>query len=552
MNSYRVHHTCAVRLSQLPTIAICQSAAYSGMLVLDGVSPVAQYLAGVTATYWLVVFAYRVLLHPLSKYPGPFVAKLTEGYGGFYAGLQRLHLVTQQNHQKYGNVVRIAPNRLVFNSAKALHDIYDNDRVVKSHVYLVTLGFTGTTNVFSVIDRGAHRSRRKLIGTGVSERAMREFEHTMVGQIDIFLKQIMESSQKSEAVNMSTRCKRLTMDVIGLLAFGYPMNTQTEERYRSLHGGIEASNAHNNVLMQWPRLQSRAIAYPLHYLTLSAQKQAFELIENMIKTRTAESKDSRRDLYAQVADQLETNPEFRQSDIWSEALFLIPAGGDTTAAGISSLLFYLTRNSECYRKLEQEIHSTFSSSSEIHGSPRLSNCQYLRACIDEALRMSSPVNGTLWRELAADDDGSRPFTVDGHVIPKGVQVGVNIYTLHHNPEYFPDPYAFKPERWLGGNEAERRRMKDAFAPFQIGYRGCAGKPMAYLEASLVIAKLFWYFNFESAPGEIGQVGGGKVGDETGRHRPEEFQMYDVFASKHDGPMVIFKPREKYCEELYAE
>lgn len=70
----------------------------------------------------------------------------------------------------------------------------------------------------------------------------------------------------------------------------------------------------------------KAIAYPLHYLTLSAQKQAFELIENMIKTRTAEGKDARRDLYAQVADQLEDNPEFRQSDIWSEALFLIPAG----------------------------------------------------------------------------------------------------------------------------------------------------------------------------------------------------------------------------------
>lgn len=91
---------------------------------------------------------------------------------------------------------------------------------------------------------------------------MREFEPTMSGQIDIFLKQILESSRKSEAVNMSTRCKRLTMDVIGLLAFGYPMNTQTEERYRTLHGGIEASNAHNNVLMQWPRLQSRQLPIP--------------------------------------------------------------------------------------------------------------------------------------------------------------------------------------------------------------------------------------------------------------------------------------------------
>lgn len=201
--------------------------------------------------------------------------------------------------------------------------------------------------------------------------------------------------------------------------------------------------------------------------------------------------------------------------------------------------------------MEQEILTTFSSSSEIHGGPQLSNCQYLRACIDEALRISSPVNGTLWRELSGDDDGSKPFIVDGHVIPKGVQVGVNIYTLHHNPDYFPDPYIFKPERWLAGDEVEQRRMKDAFAPFQIGYRGCAGKPMAYLEASLVIAKLLWYFDFEAAPGEAGQVGGGKVGDEVGRHRPDEFQMYDIFASGHDGPMLVFKPRAIHSEELAA-
>ncbi|CAJ2512530.1 Uu.00g055450.m01.CDS01 [Anthostomella pinea] len=512
-----------------------------------------KYFIGVVATYWLAVFAYRLLLHPLRDYPGPFIARLTEGYAGFYAGTRRLHLVTQQGHRKYGPVLRIAPNRLVFNSAKALHDIYDNDRLVKSaRVYLVTLGFTGTINVFSVIDKAVHRSKRKMIGAGVSERAMREFEPTMADQIDIFLKQILESSEKSNVVNMSERISRLTMDVIGLLAFGYPMNTQTEERYRTLHTGIGASNAHNNILMHWPRLQSKVIAYPLHYLTWFAQKQAFELIENMIKTRTAQGANAKRDLYAQVADQLEANPEFRLSDIWSEGLFLIPAGGDTTAAAISALLFYLSRNPECYRKLADEIRTTFTNSSEIRGGPQLSGCQYLRACIDEALRISSPVNGTLWRELAADDDGSKPLIIDGHIIPQGVQVGVNIYTLHHNPEYFSDPYAFKPERWIEGDESEQRRMRQAFTPFQIGYRGCAGKAMAYLEASLVVAKLLWYFDFEAAPGEAGQLGGGKVGDTTGRHRPGEYQMYDIFASSHDGPNLMFHSRDGKCEELAAK
>ncbi|KAI1499232.1 cytochrome P450 [Biscogniauxia marginata] len=522
------------------------------MSFTETIALTAQYGTGVIVTYWLAVFAYRLLLHPLRNYPGPLFAKLTGAYAGYYAGAQRYHLVTQKDHQKYGPAVRIGPNRLVFNSVKALHDIYDNERIVKSHVYLVTLGFTGTINIFSAIDKTVHRSKRKLIGAAVSERAMREFEPTMVEQIDIFLKLILESSQASLPVNMSDRCKHLTMDVIGLLAFGYPMKTQTEQRYRTLHDGIGASNAHNNILMQFPRLQSRMIAYPLHWMTIKAQREAFALIENMIKTRLSEAHDAKRDLLAQVSEQMEGTPEFRQSDIWSEALFLIPAGGDTTAAAMSALFFYLSRDPERYCKLADEIRATFSSGGDIHGGPKLSGCQYLRACIDEALRISPPVNGTLWRELAADDDGSRPFIVDGHVIPKGTQVGVNIYTLHHNPEYFPNPYIFKPERWLEGDEDEKKRMRDAFAPFQIGYRGCAGKPMAYLEMSLVFAKVLWYFDFESASGELGQVGSGKIGDKMGRHRPGEYQMYDIFASHHYGPNLVFQPRGVFCHELAAK
>lgn len=51
---------------------------------------------------WLAVFGYRLLLHPLGAYPGPFLAKLTNGYAGYAAMGKRLHLVTQQDHRKYG------------------------------------------------------------------------------------------------------------------------------------------------------------------------------------------------------------------------------------------------------------------------------------------------------------------------------------------------------------------------------------------------------------------------------------------------------------------
>lgn len=241
-------------------------------------------------------------------------------------------------------MVRPAPNRLVFNSAKALHgidplvilttegmltdiDIYESDRIAKSQVYLVTLAFTGTTNVFSTIDKNVHRGKRKLIGQAITDRAMRQFEPTMSAQIDIFLKQILASAQVSETVNMTQRAKRLGMDIVGLLAFGYPLKMQTETTYRALHAGLDSGNAHTNALMQFPRLQSRLVAYPLHVLTWTTLKRTLGQIQHIIQTRLAQDKNAQVDLYSLVIDSLENNEDnLRLSDLWSEALFFLPAG----------------------------------------------------------------------------------------------------------------------------------------------------------------------------------------------------------------------------------
>lgn len=133
--------------------------------------------------------------------------------------------------------------------------------------------------------------------------------------------------------------------------------------------------------------------------------------------------------------------------------------------------------------------------------------------------------------------------IDSHIIPRGTQIGVNIYTLHHNEEFFPDPFAFKPERWLFSEntpKATRQQVHDAFAAFSLGARGCGGKAMAYLESSLVVAKTLWYFDFESALGVLGKVEAAPI---TANNGANEFQMFNGFTSAHDGFNLIFRPRE---------
>ncbi|KAM0814661.1 hypothetical protein AB5N19_00451 [Seiridium cardinale] len=62
----------------------------------------AKSVASAFVVYGLFLFSYRLLLHPLRKYPGPFLAKLSDVYGGYFVVARRLHLQTYRNHLQYG------------------------------------------------------------------------------------------------------------------------------------------------------------------------------------------------------------------------------------------------------------------------------------------------------------------------------------------------------------------------------------------------------------------------------------------------------------------
>jgi cytochrome P450 len=268
----------------------------------------------------------------------------------------------------------------------------------------------------------------------------------------------------------------------------------------------------------------------------------------MVQTRLSVERSAKADLFAALTnpDNMKDEPPIDPADIWQEASFFVAAGADTTSSAICAFFFYLSRYPEVYAKLIQEIRSTFSSSLDMTG-PKLASCRYLRACIDETLRMSPPVGGALWRQPAGD----KPLVVDGYVVPAGTQVGVDIFALHHDESYFPEPFRFAPERWLASDvtEEQKKRMNTAFAPFSVGPRSCPGKAMAYLEASMVVAKTLWYFDVETAPGQLGDVGVRKMKLPKSGKEVVDFATFDIFVTNHDGPYLVFKPREEVVHEL---
>ncbi|KAK6844180.1 cytochrome P450 [Apiospora arundinis] len=430
-----------------------------------------------------------------------------------------------------------------------------NPRTTKGQAYRASQLAAKYPSILNAIDKDQHRRKRKFIGLALTERSLRSFEPTMSMQVDIFLRQLLRSSEQREIVNLSPRCQRLGLDIIGLLSFGYHFNTQTEESHRFLQEVIDNMSWRINMYMAFPFIK------PLEsvFMLCGAPKllKFHRLVTDMIKKRMSEGKDARHDLYSVLADHVGKNQEgLYKGELWPEAILFIMAGGSTTAAALSAAFFYLAHNPKVYDKLATEIRSTFKSGRDIHSGEDLRSCKYLRACIDETLRMSPAATVISWRQIDPKDTSGEPWIVDGHVIPPGTQVGVPFYSLFHNEEYFPDSFTWKPERWSDppGNQSEeesaaRAAMHNAFHPFQAGDRSCLGKPMAYLEASLTLARTLWYFDFETAPGVPGLVGAGTEGKTDGRGRPNEFQLYDIFVAGHDGPNLVFKPRAGVCKDL---
>jgi len=153
------------------------------------------------------------------------------------------------------------------------------------------------------------------------------------------------------------------------------------------------------------------------------------------------------------------------------------------------------------------------------GGKKLLDCKYLRACVEEALRMSPGVPGYLTREAP------QGATIDGNYIPPYMQVGIPTWTMHRSPEVYPEPQVFKPERWIVDSDAELQRLRSAHFPFSTGARGCIGKNMAYNSIYLIVARLTFLFEIESRD-----------------PLPLEFHVKDHFAAgEKEGPFLKFTP-----------
>ncbi|KAI0877838.1 cytochrome P450 [Hypoxylon argillaceum] len=497
-------------------------------------------LAGVSFLVYTVT--YNTLFHPLAKCPGPFIARFTNLYAAWHAWKGDMYLDMWRCHLKYGDRIRYGPNRILINTAEAVHDIYGRLAPVKKFEGYRVLA-SKAPNMLTMSDKTQHARRRRVISQAFSEGSMRKFEPILVAKLDRFCQLLRacqeDSDQWTSPLNMASRFNYLVFDILTTVAFGADYNTMEQSRFRHVLDAISETNIRLSVVMQASKLTLWHLDRKVFTQSAKAGYKFVKFLRKLLKDRLANDA-APNDIFSflQQCKDPETGKGLSDVELSTETATFLVAGSDTTSTTLSALSYYLSSSPRCYRRVAEEVRRTFKSSDEIRLGPKLNSCVFLRACVDETLRLSPPGGATFWREVEA---GGASF--GGDFVPGGCEVGVAVCTMHHHPGYWVDPFAYKPERWLNdrGKAKDQVDLRLPYFPFSIGSRSCVGKPLAISQIMLTYARLFWEFDFrkaETSPHAWEMRGNGEDND-------AEFPDYTLkehVAGRGEGPSLCFKAR----------
>ncbi|XP_042869049.1 cytochrome P450 4c3-like [Penaeus japonicus] len=175
-------------------------------------------------------------------------------------------------------------------------------------------------------------------------------------------------------------------------------------------------------------------------------------------------------------------------DIREEVDTFMFEGHDTTAAAINWSLYLLGTNPDVQARVHDELDSIFGDSDRPVTMADLREMKLTENCIKEALRLFPSVP-FLARELKED------VVINDLCVPSGTTATVVTYCLHRDPEQFPNPEVFDPDRFLPENC--KKRHPYAYVPFSAGPRNCIGQKFAQMEERIVLSNILRNFRVES-------------------------------------------------------
>ncbi|PWY88534.1 benzoate 4-monooxygenase cytochrome P450 [Aspergillus heteromorphus CBS 117.55] len=445
----------------------------------------------------LAVGAYRLAFHPLRRYPGPWIAALSDLPYLYWTWAGTLQFKIKDFHDRYGEVIRIGPNSLTYRSPQVWREIYGTQRRFPKDPSFYVPTPSGPTIVGA--NDADHSRIRRLLVNSFADKALREQEALIHAHVDLLMETLRaEVSASRQTVDMAQWFEFVTFDITGDLAFGESFDCVKSKQYHPwvsiVYPSMKSAEFERSLLV-YPVL-TPLVKLLLPRRLVQMRRDHWHMSNEKLQRRLATQTD-RKDFLTYI---LRHNDErgMSHSEIEANAGILIIAGSQTTSTLLSGCIFHLFQNPAAYRRLTEEIRGGFECADQITFQS-VAKLPYLCAVIEETLRVYPPVPAIFPRLVPTGG-----AVLNGEHVPEGVSVSVAHYSTYRSRTNFAEPDSFLPERWLdeedpGWNTKFAADRREALQPFSYGSRNCIGQRLAYAQARTILAKFLWNFDVSLDP-----------------------------------------------------
>ncbi|XP_075168007.1 putative cytochrome P450 4d14 [Haematobia irritans] len=353
-------------------------------------------------------------------------------------------------------------------------------------------------------------SRRKIITPAFHFKILEQFVEIFDQQSRTMIKRLSPKADGKTVINMFPEICLTALDIIAETAMGVKINAQENPEFPYVKSVTDCAD-----------IMASRIVHPFNrfdwYFRIFSnkryrhQKQCLKIMHEFTDKVIAERRQALQKSIAEGTFQEGTNAanEFgiknrmafidvllqstingqplSNQDIREEVDTFMFEGHDTTTSAIAHTCYLLARHPQVQSKVLQEIRDVFGEDREKPVTIlELQELKYLECVIKESLRLypSVPMIGRLTEE---------DIEINGKTIPANTNIAILIYAANRDPDYFPQPDDFIPERFESSSESADKVNAFANVPFSAGPRNCIGQKFAMLEMKCTISKIVSHF-----------------------------------------------------------
>ncbi|RKP09887.1 cytochrome P450 [Thamnocephalis sphaerospora] len=431
---------------------------------------------------FLAKIAREELFSPLARVPGMRPAL----YSWLYLGVGLLNGTYLQKflamYERYGPIFRIDSETVAVCDPEAVLQIFGSPRYAKGSGY-DAFSFH-RENLFSTRDIDYHRRQKRLMSPVFSVTAIATMEPLVrkVG-IDRVVEHVNAHAKAGTVFNIVGLLHRMSLDVIGEVAFGKSFDTLLED-----------FDGEAPQIIRW-----------INNITALGIVFSRETIRRRRATEN-EQGDRPKDVLQRLieARDPDSGNTLSEDQLIAESIIQLIGGTETTAYTLTWAIHLLLEHPHCMEQLVHELCQELPDRDEPAKHAQLSELPYLNAVLYETLRLRPPSpDGT---QRVSPPGGVH---ICGYYIPEGYNIQAATHGVHHSTKiYGAAVESFKPERWIESSPEQIATMRQSFVSFSAGSRACIGRALAWMELRLTLATLVRRYAFhvpEGVENDMGQV-----------------------------------------------